>query len=234
MKRTFAFGASTSQGAWPVQEDGFLADPISGFFAIADGFGGRGAGDIAAKTALQELRSVGPPPAGAIFNPELRRQREAFFGAHKLIASRNQGRSAAARGGCSLLAARISESGDLFLTQCGACVALVIRSGRISPLLIPQSPPREEFQPLLPEQGLGLGDPLLPESRSLTLESGDILVLASGGLEWESESFQVELISQLSVRTTGSNLTSAASHIIENASLASQSWNRTLLLIERV
>ena len=234
MKRTFAFGAATSQGAWPVQEDGFFADPMQGFFAVADGFGGRGAGDLAAKTALLEIRAAKNPPEGNLFSPLVRRQREAFLLAHKQIQEKNSGKAPAARGGCSLLAASISATGQLFLTQCGACVALLVRAGRISPILLPQGGPREEFQPLAPEQALGLGETLLPESRTLNLEPGDILVMASGGLEWESESFQLELISQLSVRTSGGDLTPAASHIVENSSLAAQSWNRTLLLVERI
>ena len=234
MKRTFAFGAATAQGAWPVQEDGFYADPVRGVFAVADGFGGRGAGDLAAKSALVELSQKTPAADGALFSPAVRAQREAFAVAHQRISEKNRALATAARGGCSLLSAAISPNGQVSLTQCGACVALLVRGGRISPLLLPQSGPREEFQPLLPEQALGLGDPLLPESRTFSIEAGDILVLASGGLEWESESFHLELISQLSVRSPGSDLSAAATHILENSSLAAQSWNRTLILVERM
>jgi len=234
MKRTFAFGAATAQGAWPVQEDGFFADPVRGFFAVADGFGGRGAGDLAVKSALSEIRQPMVSAEGTLFSPAVRAQREAFAKAHLQITEKNRPLPTAARGGCSLLSAAIATSGQVSLTQCGACVALLVRGGRISPLLLPQSGPREEFQPYLPEQALGLADPLLPESRTFILEAGDILVLASGGLEWESESFHLELISQLSVRSLGSDLSAAANHVLENSSLAAQSWNRTLILVERM
>jgi hypothetical protein len=51
LKKTVAFGAAARQGKWPAQEDGFYADPQKRAFILADGFGGRGSGDLSAKLA---------------------------------------------------------------------------------------------------------------------------------------------------------------------------------------
>jgi serine/threonine protein phosphatase PrpC len=55
MRQTIAFGVAAQQGNWPAQEDGYFADPQGRAFVIADGFGGRGNGDLAARLALKEL-----------------------------------------------------------------------------------------------------------------------------------------------------------------------------------
>jgi serine/threonine protein phosphatase PrpC len=232
MRRTFAFGAATAQGTWPVQEDGFYADPQGGVFAVSDGFGGRGAGDLAAKTALAELRAARDSAEEAALSPALRRQRAAFHSAHQGILARNASRPFSSRGGCSLLAAAVGLNGWISLTQCGACAALLVRGGRAAPLLVPQCPPREEFP--LPDQALGLSPEIQPESRSFSFEGGDLLVLASGGVEWKSENFELELLSQLSVRNLGDDLSPVATRLVESCSLSAQSWNRTVLLVERV
>lgn len=232
MKRTFAFGAATGQGTWPVQEDGFFADPLSGVFAVADGFGGRGAGDMAAKAALQEARAKKSEAEGKGFSPGQRAQREVFFQAHRVITTRNQQKPAHGRGGCSLVMANVGASSFVDLSQCGACAALLVREGAVRPLLLPQASPREEFQPILPHQALGVGDAAAPETRAFQGRAGDLLLLISGGVEWESESFRAELLAQLAARLPGGDLSSLASQLVENSGLSSQGWNRTILLIE--
>lgn len=231
MKRTFAFGAATGQGAWPVQEDGFFADPLAGVFAVADGFGGRGAGDMAAKAALQGAREKGSGSEGAGFTPGQRAQREVFFRAHKAIVARNQKRGAAARGGCSFVMATVAGASFVDITQCGACAVLLVREGEVHPLLLPQAPPREAFQALLPDQALGVGEPAVLESRSFQGRPGDFLLLLSGGVGWELGSFRTDLLVELGASLPGSDLSSVASRLVENGDPSSQAWNRTILLI---
>lgn len=67
MKKTLSFGAATQQGTWPVQEDGFYVDPVGQIYAVSDGFGGRGAGDISVKLTLEELRKIGRKRVGKEF-----------------------------------------------------------------------------------------------------------------------------------------------------------------------
>jgi serine/threonine protein phosphatase PrpC len=233
VKRTFAFGAATAQGTWPVQEDGFFADPVGGVFAVADGFGGRGAGDMAAKAALLEVRGEKGEGEGKGISPGVRVQREIFFRAHRAITARNQPKGGSARGGCSLVMATAAEgAASVDITQCGACAVLLVRDGSVRPLLLPQASPREEFQPLLPDQALGLGEAAMPEARAFRGRAGDILLLLSGGVEWESESFREEALARLGARMPGGDLSSVASALVESGGLSSQGWNRTILLIE--
>lgn len=231
MRKTFAFGAATGQGTWPVQEDGFFADPLAGVFAVADGFGGRGAGDMAAKAALQEVRVKQAGGEGQRLSPGQRAQREVFLRAHRAIATRNQQKSGSARGGCSMVMATVGLS-SVDLSQCGSCGVLLLRDGVIRPLLLPQASPREEFQPLLPDQALGLGEAPMPETRAFQGRPGDVLLLLSGGVEWELESFSSDAVAQLGSRLPGSDLSAVASRLVENSGLSSQGWNRTILLIE--
>ncbi len=225
MKRTFAFGAATVQGTWPVQEDGFYADPVRGLFAVADGFGGRGGGDLAAKEALLSFRAERELPTTGDFPPELKRQRAAFAAAQTAIETRNA--KAAVKGAASLVALQIFPN-FLAISQCGTCSAFLFRQGNLRPLLLPQAPPRQEFQPLLADHALGLSEPLV-ESRWLPHEPADVLLLASGGVEWEQSA---PFLAALSAHMPGENLAPIAQQLLENASLSAQGWNRTLVLVE--
>ena len=237
MARTLAFGAALTQGPWPCQEDGFVVDPARRIFAVADGFGGRGAGDMAAKLALAELRgktaeAVAGEEEGA--SPSQRRQRACFEAANKQILTRNQSRPANGKGGCSLVVAELDAHGSLTVSQSGACAAFHLRAGRIVPVILPQAPLREEFQALLPQEALGLGDRLSLESRTLSLESGDIFFLCSSGVDFEAPAFQQALLEQVALRLPGDSLEGLCRHLVENASLSAQSWNRTLLAVEKI
>jgi serine/threonine protein phosphatase PrpC len=232
MKRTFAFGAATSQGSWPVQEDGFFADPGSATFAIADGFGGRGAGDLAAKQALQEARTAGSadrsPREGGILSPSQSAHRDLFGEINKKLLQWNEKRGSA-KGGCSLILATVVNERELTITSCGSCCAFLLRAGNWLPLLSPQSPPRNgDSDPLFPAQALGLGRELNPESRSFQWVPGDLLFLFSGGLAWERSGFQSELAAQQAVRIPGADLASLASL----ATQATSAWNQTAVAVE--
>lgn len=226
MARTFAFGAALAQGTWPCQEDGFLIDPTRRLFAVADGFGGRGAGDMAAKLILGELRGKLEGPAEAALM-------KAAQNANKQILERNIARPPAGRGGASFIAALSSGAGFVTLVHTGACAGFLVRAGELLPVLVPQARPREAYQPLLPSEALGLGDALRLESRELELKSGELLFLASGGLDWESDGFRANLLAQAAGRSLGSTLEPIVRDLIENASMNAQGWNRALLGIAR-
>lgn len=235
MKRTFAYGAAAAQGSWPVQEDGYFVDPTAGLFALADGFGGRGNGDIAAKLALQEWRAPKGetgPREGGIWSPLQAWQREAFAEVNKKLLQWNEKRAPGARGGCSLVVASVSPSRELAITTCGACSALLLRHGQWIPLLTAQAPARRApAEPLLPLQALGLGRELSPESRSLQLEAADIVFLFSGGLAWEREGFQAELAAQLALRLPGSDLGEIAA-LAAGTAAPPGPWNQAVVVLE--
>jgi serine/threonine protein phosphatase PrpC len=232
MVRTFAFGAAASQGEWPVQEDGFFADPGRGTFVVADGFGGRGAGDLAAKLALQEARSLTPersPREGGILTPAQAAHRDLFGEINKKLLQWNEKRPPGSRGGTSLALASLDRERELTLTGCGACSAFLVREGAWLPLLAAQAFPRDSLSaPLVPSQALGLGRELNPESRSLTLRAGDLVLLFSGGLAWERSGFQAELVAQAAIREPGSDLSS----LVALATEAASPWNQTAVAVE--
>jgi hypothetical protein len=223
MKRTMAFGAALQQGTWPVQEDGFFVDPIAEIYVVGDGFGGRGAGDIAVKLALEEIRN---------------QKRESGFGTdlisriHQKISKRNESLPISRKGGCSFAMAE-ARDGVIYLSQIGVCSIFLFRAGRIFPVLLPQSAPRKEYQPLMADFALGLPGELQFEKRRFPMESGDLLGICSGGLDWENDSFGLAFREQMNLRAMGDDLSSVASHLVENTDLSSQGWNRTLVLIEK-
>ncbi len=234
MKRTFAYGAATTQGLWPVQEDGFFADPISGRFAVADGFGGRGQGDHAAKICLAEVRVRATTENSDGLSPLAGWQNSLLQEANRKLVDWNEKRAIPARGGASVLLANASEGGFVTLTGSGACTALLLRGGRVQPLLLAQAHPRAGMQAaLLPFQALGLSHALRTETRFCALEVGDMLLLVSSGLEWEGAAFASDLESLLSVHLAGSNLSGLASGLLEAASLQGNPWNATVVAVER-
>lgn len=222
-KRSFAYGAATVQGAWPVQEDGYFIDPIAGRLVLGDGFGGKGRGDLATKFVLTEVKGkkLGLPRSQSIV--------ESVVEWHQKLLQLNEKK--AEKGGLSLLFAEVSETGMLALGGCGANAALLVRANRIQILLTPQAAPREMSGGVLfPLQGLGLGEKISVEARELQLLPGDILLLASSGCEWESEVFHSMLLGQLATRAVGESLQPLVSALL--AGEAHYGLNRTLLALE--
>jgi serine/threonine protein phosphatase PrpC len=237
MKRrtTFAYGAATSQGNWPVQEDGFFVDPGRGLFVLADGFGGRGNGDIAAKLALQEWRGAKAdlaPRESGIYSPAQAWQRELFAEVNKKIMAWNEKRSPSSRGGCSLIAAGVHGDRELTITSVGACRAFLFRGGQWLTLVSPQASPRLfEGEALFPQQALGLGRELNPETRAFNWEPGDLLFLFSSGMACERDAFQAELSGQLALRAPGSDLGDIAS-LVAGGGEGGSAWNQTVVAVE--
>lgn len=222
-KKTFPFGACSVQGSWPVQEDGYWVDSRSGAFSVCDGFGGRGAGDFAAQAALkvfQETVAIGPRGFQKEVIPKLR----------AAVEKKNEGKAGKDRGGCSMASVFVSE-GAAFAFQCGACAVLLLRNGKISPVLLPNAFSTQDGTSLIPAAALGLPEPVF-ESRSFSVEAGDFLVLLSSGVPWESEIFQAELLGQLALRLPLSEMGSIASALLENGQPSLR--NQTLLLVEAI
>lgn len=228
MRKTFAYGAATSQGSWPVQEDGYFADPGAGVFALADGFGGRGAGDLAAKQALLEVRNATKSPAPATVV-----HRELFAEIHRKLAQWNEKRVPATGGGCSLLLASVGHDAQVTVTGCGAGAVFLVRAGVWLPLLTPQAAPRREAgAPLFPTQALGVAREIYPESRTFLWYPGDIVFLFSSGLEWERDGFITGLNAELALRAPGGDLGAVANLATEGPGGLPPNWNQTALAVE--
>jgi serine/threonine protein phosphatase PrpC len=217
-----AFGVAAQRGGWPVQEDGYFVDPQTRRFVLADGFGGQGRGDLAAKTALKEI------PA-RLAAPGVAAQRTALAEVNKIILDQNAKRAPAARGGASVAVAQISPAGFVSASNCGATAVALVRNGATRVLLSPQAGPRAvPGAALYPEQALGLGE-VQPEARSFAALPGDLLFLASSGLDWESSEFQAELLAQWGIHLPGTSLAPLAEGLLQRVS---PEWNSTLLVIE--
>ncbi len=235
MKKTFAYGAAASRGTWPVQEDGYFVNPSEGNFVLADGFGGKGNGDIAAKLCLNEWREPKAPAApveGATISPLLLKQREVFLSAQKKLLQWNEKRSGSAKGGSSLIAATLRNGNELALTGCGSCSALLFRQGLWVPLLTPQASPRRRAEDaLIPDQALGLGKEIQLESRSFLLDAGDLIFLFSSGLYWERDGYLAELSSQLALRPAGGELGEVAAYAVGTPESPGP-WNQAAVVVE--
>ncbi|MGE3263453.1 MAG: PP2C family serine/threonine-protein phosphatase [Bacteriovoracia bacterium] len=229
MKQTIAFGVAAQQGNWPVQEDGYFVDPQERIFALADGFGGRGNGDIAAKMALRELRAR--LPRGEASKPaSVASQRQLFLDINKIILEWNAKRPAAGRGGCSLALVQVGLTGLVTVTNCGGSVVGLVRNGACQALLSPQAAPRARpGGAILPEQALGLGADISPETRVFPSLRGDLVFLASSGFEWESAAFQGELLAQWGIHLPGSGMAPLAENLVR---VVSPEWNATFLGLE--
>jgi serine/threonine protein phosphatase PrpC len=229
MRQTIAYGVAAQQGNWPAQEDGFFVDPQSRVFALADGFGGKGNGDLAAKLVLKELGARVPRMAEAKLSGTS--VQLAFFkDINKIILDWNGKRAPAKRGGSSLALVQVSTSGLVTMMNCGASAVVLVRNSASQALLSPQSAPRfHSGGALYPTQAIGMGAEISPEFRVFQALPGDLLFLASSGLEWESVGFQVELLAQWGIHLPGSDLNALARDLVGRVS---PEWNATFLGLE--
>ncbi|MCO5143532.1 MAG: protein phosphatase 2C family protein [Oligoflexia bacterium] len=185
-RKTFAFGVCSEQGNWPVQEDGFFVDPSRGIFTLLDGFGGKGAGDISVKKSVEEIRkhieeievsSSGP------YNKYGQWQRFVFSECNSILLERNKNLSSNKRGGCSLLIGNIDENNILTATNLGNCSLFVFRKDEFYPILLAQvANPMSLGESYLPDQSIGLMIDIMPETRSIKLLSGDLVIAVSSSV----------------------------------------------------
>lgn len=193
------YGALTEGGAQDrVNEDAVLAVPEHRLFGIADGFGGSGAGDAAAKSCLADVREfvenglgdseVTLPfvyrsdyAAGAnlVFN--------AFLHANHRLHAANKERPLNARAGASALFALFTGR-HVTLANAGACGAFLARKGRAIELVKPRTynayRAATHWNPqwAFPMTALGLGSDVEPEIFELRIEPGDVVVMATDGV----------------------------------------------------
>lgn len=188
----------TQSGVRPIQEDHVLTLAERGIWAVADGFGGQGAGDVAAKTACEAVQSFLEKEAGdedATLPFEIRQYFSlagnvlfnALIHANRQVLSQNQGKTANEKGGASLLAAYLD--GDLLaISQVGCTQAHLFRGQSRTELVIPKSYSRL-VDPIAPSplhqaplMAIGVTADLEPEVSELRVRSGDFIVLATDGL----------------------------------------------------
>jgi serine/threonine protein phosphatase PrpC len=196
-----AYGAISDTGpARPLNEDAYLIVPERQLFGLADGFGGIGVGDVAAKRCLEHVRyfvdhGLGDSEvtlpfiyrryytngANLIFN--------AFLYANQQLFQENKPKHINSRGGASAVFA-FFEGRHMTLANVGLCHAILIRKGRVQGLIKPRSynALRGVFQGTwnpkwaFPLMAMGQSNDLEPEILEFSVERGDIIVLASDGV----------------------------------------------------
>jgi len=189
-RRLVASGAgSTHPGcARTLNEDALLTDPTGALWAVADGIGGLGHGDLAADIVIDALTRV---PHGAAGPEPLA---TALAGAHAAVRAHA---AAAALGtiGATVVAALIGGeaatigwAGDsrCYLKRGGALAQVtrdhsvvqdLVADGRLDPSQVEAHPEAHVIT-----RAIGATDDFEPEYESVPLEAGDRLLLCSDGL----------------------------------------------------
>ncbi len=193
-------GTFLSMGERPIQEDHVLVKEDRGLILVADGFGGSLSGLETARLANDSIvHFVGRQSQDeeATMPFELRGHLtwdanilgNAVLHANREILKWNQKRSAQARGGASVVAARVRQK-HLCVCSVGNASSWLLREGESKALTHPKSlglfedpfmgwgkPGRQ-----IPLLSLGTHERLEPEILEVRIEEGDWLVLHSDGV----------------------------------------------------
>lgn len=196
-----AYGFFSDAGSQrPINEDACIAVPEHTLFGVADGYGGNGVGDVAAKFVLDRVsyfvknglgdsevtlpfvyRRYLTEPGNLVFN--------AFLYANSELIKKNSLSHINGRGGASVLFAFMADNKMVFANS-GLCQAMLVRRGRVQPLVRPRSynALRGTFQGswngrwAFPIAALGHSADLEPEIFELQVEKGDVVILSTDGV----------------------------------------------------
>lgn len=127
MQQSITCGAKTHPGlVREVNEDGFLADPRTGLWAVADGMGGHHDGAFASNALIAALQTVGDPMSAANF---LERVEDRVIRANEQIYARGNQTGGGAIG--TTLAALLIYDDGFATVWCGDSRIYLIRDGAI-------------------------------------------------------------------------------------------------------
>lgn len=188
----FDTGAATHVGKVRRRnEDSFLAQPVSGIWAVADGMGGHDAGDLASATVIEALKSIGQPGSASALLADCE-DRVLSANARLLDISRSRG----GRTLGSTVAVLLTYEGHYACVWSGDSRIYRIRSGGIAQL----SRDHTEVQAMVEAGRLSADEARTWPGRNVitraigvhqepeleiengTLEDGDAFVLCSDGL----------------------------------------------------
>ena len=204
--RTLSAGASDPGRNRPNNEDSFLALGNQGFFAVADGVGGRAGGEVASSIAMDTVREALPdllgakdrtPPAGMA--PDGSHASGALRQAVSLANRRVREtveRTPELAGMGTTVTALLLLRGRAVIAHAGDSRAYLLRKGTLRQLTEDHSFVAEQVKAgvITPEQArlsayrhvitraLGVQDDIAPEMRELEAEAGDLFLLCTDGL----------------------------------------------------
>jgi PPM family protein phosphatase len=185
-------GAATHVGRRPNNEDAYCQRPDLGLFAVADGLGGHEGGEVASKLVLQTMADFLASQA-----PEQPAELERLIGqavrqAHHAVLSRQSGSLSMM---ASTITSVILRNGDAVVCNLGDSRTFLVRGGEVRRLTKDHTVLAE-----MEEAGLDVSNPFAamhrnsltgavgmeasvdPECSRVSLQPGDVLVLASDGL----------------------------------------------------
>ncbi|HET9069604.1 MAG TPA: protein phosphatase 2C domain-containing protein [Amaricoccus sp.] len=188
--RLLATGAGLSHRGLvrAVNEDAILIDPSGALWAVADGMGGHGHGDLAADLVIDAFARMPHGPGGrglladafASAHAEVRRRAErdrlGEIGATAVALLVEDGTAILAWAGDSR-AYRLRRGALERLTRDHSLVQELIDRGEISPDEAERHPQRHVVT-----RAVGAGELALPDFIDLVLEEGDLFLLCSDGL----------------------------------------------------
>ena len=171
-----------------VNEDAILVDPTGALWAVADGMGGHGHGDLAADLVIDALARMPHGPGGrgllqqafAAAQDEVRRRAEqeslGEIGATAVALLIEEGQATLGWAGDSR-AYRLRDGALERLTRDHSLVQELLDRGAISEAEADRHPQRNVVT-----RALGAGEPAPPDFADIALESGDVFLLCSDGL----------------------------------------------------
>ncbi len=198
--------AHSEQGARrAVLEDAYLVEPELGVFAVADGMGGHAAGEVASRSALDEVKQAILSDTTAqikrryLAQPDLDARRRLLTRLARVVERAHE--RLLTMGGVNPEYQGMGTTLDIlwllrdqaFLAHVGDSRVYLARSTAVLQLtqdhtdyaLVPQSRTRLNSTPLAPSRllrAIGLGDAPLPDTVLVDLHPGDRFLLATDGL----------------------------------------------------
>jgi protein phosphatase len=222
----------------PHNEDALLVREEEGLFAVADGMGGHAAGEVASRLAIEAVTDVLSPVQRREGNiPDLLRQ--AVEEANRRIASQIDSQPEYRGMGTTVVVA-VVDGRQCWIAHVGDSRAYLVRGDGISQLTVDHSFVNElvRLGMLSREQAardprrnvvtraLGSGGVAVPDIREHRLESGDLLILCSDGL---NTMLHDERILEV-VRTSAGDLEKIGTELIDAANLAGGEDNITVVV----
>jgi PPM family protein phosphatase len=238
-----AVGASDVGRVRKGNEDAYLVDEERGVFLVADGMGGHAAGEVASAMAAATVgealaRAADEGVCGEAVDGVLR---TAFHQAHQAITLRSA-QDAATRGmGTTCTACMVCPDLSLRLGHVGDSRAYLFRGGELTQVttdhtwvqrevdagrLTPRQARTHRFAHVI-TRALGADSPDQPDLHTGTLESGDVLLLATDGLTGMLHDAIIAEVLQLEVP-----LAARADALIRAANAAGGADNITAVLVQ--
>jgi protein phosphatase len=217
------FGATDIGRYRKSQEDVVLIDERLGLYVVADGMGGRGAGDVAATLAGESVRES---VAGSRGDAVLDRLKAALVRANRVVFEAGETDPNRMGMATTLVAALVSDR-ELGVARVGDSRAYRLRGGSLDVLVPPDDASQrrqEEWEKARkaagrigcilppPQQALGVRVHLEPALHAYDLVAKDVVLLCSDGLSGMVEDSRIReiLVSESELETAGAALIQAA------------------------